>query len=183
MKAKNATVSSRESDHQEYDFALVIDGVTEITPEIENAPFDAGCDDATISMTHGRVYVEFSRSAESLEAAILSAISEIHNARIGAIVLRVDECDLVSQSEIARRIGRSRQLVHQYLAAQRGPGGFPPPACHLREETPLWQWCEVSHWLYDNNLICREVLEQAETVNAINAALLNERLRKRWSKV
>ena len=74
----------------EYDFALIVGGVSELTSAVEDALFQAGCDDATVSMQHGRLYIEFSRSALSLEDAIISAINDVRNANIGADVLRVD---------------------------------------------------------------------------------------------
>ncbi len=137
----------------EYDFALILRGVAELTSAIEDTLFIAGCDDATLSMQYGLLYLEFSRSANSLEDAIISAINDVRKARIGAEVLRVDECNLVTASEIARRIGRSRQLVHQYMNGMRGPGGFPPPECHLTDLAPLWAWCAVSYWLVQKNLL------------------------------
>ncbi|MFN6163357.1 MAG: hypothetical protein ACK5AC_13410 [Planctomycetota bacterium] len=130
-----------------FEFALIVGGVSELTPAVEDALFQAGCDDATVSMQHGRLYIEFSRSAVSLEDAIISAIRDVRKADIGAEVLRVDECSLVTASEIARRMGRTRQLVHQYMNGTRGPGGFPPPECHLTDHAPLWAWCAVSYWL------------------------------------
>ena len=62
---------------RQYDFALIFDGVSELTPAVEDAVFQAGCDDATVSMQHGRLYIEFSRSAVSLEDAIISAIHDV----------------------------------------------------------------------------------------------------------
>jgi hypothetical protein len=156
---------------QEFDFALVIDGPTALTPDVENALFDAGCDDATFSIQYGRLYAEFSREAASRKDAILTAIRDIHGAGVGATVLHVDECDLVTQAEIARRIGRTRQMVHQYITGQRGPGTFPPPACHLTENAPLWQWCAVSYWLGQHDLIRPEEGRNAEVVAAINNRL------------
>src|SRR4051812_16226446 len=79
----------------EYDFTLVLTGITELTPEAENALFEAGCDDATISVRSGRVFLTFSRTARSLKDAILSAIRNVKQANIGADVLRVDVCNLV----------------------------------------------------------------------------------------
>ena len=110
------TKATCESEH---DFALILGGVVELTSSIEDALFDAGCGDATLSMQYGLLYLEFSRSAKSLADAIISEINDIRKANIGADVLRVDECNLVTASEIARRIGRSRQLVHQYMTGQR----------------------------------------------------------------
>src|SRR4051794_13075881 len=112
---------------KEYEFSLVLNGVSELSEEVENALFESGCDDATLSISYGRIFMEFARSATSLKAAVLSAIRDVRNAGIKADVLYVDECNMVTQAEIARRIKRSRQLVHQYITGQRGPGGFPPP--------------------------------------------------------
>jgi hypothetical protein len=159
------------SCEREYDFALVIQGVPELSDSVTDALFNAGCDDATFRIQYGRLYGEFSRSAKSLEDAILSAIQNVHDARIGASVLRVDECNLVTPAEIGRRIGRSRQLVYQYINGIRGPGNFPAPECHLGEGSPLWAWCEVSYWLAANNIVRPEEGWNAEVVAAINTLL------------
>ena len=165
---KNQT--SQECE-REYDFALIVDGVHELTSEIEDALFTGGCDDATLSIQYGLLYVEFSRRAASLQDAIVSAIHQVQDGLKGAEVIRVDECNLVTAAEIARRINRSRQLVHQYMTGKRGPGGFPPPECHLTESAPLWAWCAVSYWLMQNNLLRPEESWNAEVVFAINNEL------------
>ena len=174
MKRTNDSTSERE-----YDFALVIGGVPELNAAVEDALFEAGCDDATLSIRYGLLYAEFSRTAASLQDAILSAVRDVRKAGVGAEVLRVDECDLVTPSEIARRIRRSRQLVFQYINAQRGPGGFPPPECHLSEGAPLWAWCAVSYWLAQNDIIRPEEGWNAEVVAAINNSLEAARQRRR----
>ena len=164
--------------HPEFEFTLVLDGITTVTAEVENALFEAGCDDATISLRQGRVYLTFSRAAATLKDAIISAIQDIHTAAIGADVLRVDQCDLVTQSEIARRIDRSRQLVSQYISGGRGPGGFPAPACNITDTAPLWYWCEVAQWLWSNDMISESDLRNAQDVTTINSVLEIERQRR-----
>lgn len=164
---------------REFDFALIVDGVEELTEAVANALFEAGCDDATPSMQHGLLYVEFSREAATLDQAILSGIGDVRRAGIGGEVLRVDECDLVTKADIARRANVSRQRVGQYIAGQRGPGGFPPPECHLTDDKPLWSWCEVSHWLASNHLLSPETHNEAEAVAAINNRLEMGRHRRR----
>lgn len=164
---------------REHDFALIVGDVPELTEEVEDALYEAGCDDATVSMQHGRLYIEFSRTASSLQDAVLSAIKQVHAAGIGAMVYRIDECDLVSASDIARRICRSRQQVHQYMRGQRGPGGFPPPECSLTEDKPLWAWCAVSFWLSENGIMRPEANWDAEVVAAINNALEMTHQRRR----
>jgi hypothetical protein len=164
-------VKKKGVSETEYDFTLVLTGVAELTTEVEDRLFEAGCDDATLSMRCGRAYLTFSRRAPSLKDAILSAIRDVRKAEVGADVLRVDVCDLVTQADVARRIGRTRQLVHQYITGARGPKGFPPPACHLSDDSPLWQWCEVAGWLHQNGIIKEDVLRQAQQVAVINSVL------------
>lgn len=163
----------------EFDFALIAGSVNELTPAVEDALFEAGCEDATLSIRYGLLYLEFSRSAKSIQDAILSAIRDVRKAGIGAQVLRVDECNLVTASDIARRIGRSRQLVFQYIKGQRGPGNFPPPEVQLAEGAPLWAWCAVSYWLAQNDIVRPEEGWNAEVVASINNWLEIERHRAR----
>lgn len=164
-------MSMAQNCEREYDFALILDGVRELTTDVEDALFEAGCDDATLSVQYGCICMEFARSALTLKDAILSAIRDVRKANIGAVVLRVDECDLVTPAEIARRTERSRQNIHQFITGQRGPGGFPAPECNLTEGQPLWTWCSVSYWLCQNDMIRPEELQEAQVVAAINNAL------------
>ncbi|MCL4206196.1 MAG: hypothetical protein KJ000_27245 [Pirellulaceae bacterium] len=168
---------NKKLNSREYDFTLVLDGVTELTEVVESALFEAGCDDATISLRSGRVFLTFSRRASSLKEAVISAIRAVNHADIGAVVLRVDSSNLATQADIARRIGRTRQLVHQYIAGVRGPGRFPPPACESADGAPLWYWCEVARWLWENDMIQEDVLRDAEELAVINSVLELQRQR------
>jgi hypothetical protein len=161
----------------EHEFTLVLAGISELTQNVVDALFEAGCDDATIASRSGRIVATFSRTAPSLKDAILTAIRCVRKANVGADVLRVDSCNLVTQADIARNIGRSRQLVHQYWTGARGPGGFPPPACELCDGTSLWLWCEVAFWLWEHDMIKEDVLRNAQQVEAINSVLEME-----WQK-
>ncbi|MDZ4818703.1 MAG: helix-turn-helix transcriptional regulator [Planctomycetota bacterium] len=160
-----------EACESEYDFVLVLRGISEATEEVESALFEVGCDDATISVRSGCVYLTFSRSAPSYKDAVLSAVRDVRKAGHGIEVLRVDDCNLVTQADIARRIGRTRQLVQQYINGTRGPGGFPPPACHIAERAPLWYWCEVSYWMSQNGIVKEQVAREATEVAIINCLL------------
>lgn len=160
-----------ESQTREYDFTLVLTGIAELTPAIVDSLIEAGCDDGTIAMRSGRPFMTFSRCAPSMKDAIISAIDNVRNANIGADVLRVDYCNLVTQSDIARRINRSRQLVHQYITGERGPGDFPSPVCGITDKVPLWYWCEVAGWLYQNNMVKEDVLRSATEVWLVNSVL------------
>jgi hypothetical protein len=161
----------RTSCEREHEFALVLTGISDFDDDFMDSLFEAGCDDATPCLRYGTVVLTFARSAGSLREAILSAIRDIRNAKLGVDVLQVDECNLVTQAEIARRSGRSRQVVHQYSSGKRGPGGFPPPACHITEGVPLWAWCSVAYWLRQNGMIKEQEFVDAQDVDLINSML------------
>ena len=167
-RLKNIQNTPRDPEH---DFVLILGDVAELTNEVEDALYEAGCSDATIGMQSGRLSLDFTRRAPSKKDAILSAIKDVRNAKIGARVIRVDDCDLVTQAEIGRRIERTRQLVHQYISGERGPGGFPPPACQITDGMPLWHWCEVAYWLAAHDMITEEAMVAARDTEAINAIL------------
>jgi hypothetical protein len=156
---------------REHEFVLVLSGVTELNSTVMDALFNAGCDDSTPSIRFGRVFLSFAREARSFKDAVFSAIRDVKKAEIGAEVLYVDDCNLVSQSDIARRIDRTRQQVQQYVSGTRGPGNFPAPVCDLADGHPLWQWCEVSYWLWQNAIIGEDVLNESRVVAAINSVL------------
>ncbi len=71
-----------------YEFTLVLKGAIELTEEIANQLFDAGCDDGTPGVCDGVFTIDFHREGRSLEEAIRSAISQVHGA--GCIVDRVE---------------------------------------------------------------------------------------------
>ncbi|NBX29075.1 hypothetical protein EBR04_01265 [bacterium] len=68
---------------REYDFSLILSGVTELTDDQAEAIFAAGCSDAPPSVIYGRVWLEFSRVATSYKDAELSAIRDVRRANIG----------------------------------------------------------------------------------------------------
>jgi len=70
-----------------YEFQLVFKEDTEITEELADRLFDAGCDDGTPGTFCGVPYISFHREAESLESAIRSAVADVQKA--GCVVERV----------------------------------------------------------------------------------------------
>ncbi len=71
-----------------YDFTLVLSPGTELTEELGNALFEAGCDDGSPGACEGIVSIDFHREAESLERAIRSAIVDVQKA--GCTVARAE---------------------------------------------------------------------------------------------
>ena len=50
-------------------------------------------------------------------------------------------------SDIASRIGRTRESVRLLITGARGPGGFPAPVTDPRSRYRLGRWSDVTHWL------------------------------------
>lgn len=150
-------------DH-EYGFTLIIEGDVEAAID---GLFEAGCDDATFGAVDRVQYADFDREAPTFARAVSSAISDVESVS-GLRVRRVEPDDLVTASEIAERLGRSREGVRLLAAGARGPGDFPPPVSHLRTRSRLWRWSEVADWAGQST---KEERERAGFVAALNAAL------------
>ena len=71
-----------------YDFTLVLADSLELTDELADDLFEAGCDDATPGTCNGVFSIDFHREAHSLETAIRSAIENMRTA--GYDVARVE---------------------------------------------------------------------------------------------
>lgn len=151
-------------------FTLLLDNEDELTTELEDALFEAGCDDGILYSKNQVVYIEFDREAESLEDAVISAINDVESA--GFQVARVEPSDLVTSAEISRRAQRSRQSVAQIIKGKRGKGGFPIPVAGLTGKTSVWSWAEVSSWLLKKEKIDNPFLvKKAEVIREINDTL------------
>ncbi|MBI1904442.1 MAG: hypothetical protein HYS13_25380 [Planctomycetia bacterium] len=71
-----------------YDFTLVLSGVTELTDELADRLFEAGCDDGSPGSCNRVVTIDFHRRAASLEAALRAAITSVRTA--GCRVERIE---------------------------------------------------------------------------------------------
>ena len=63
-----------------YEFTLILSGPLELTEEIADELFEAGCDDGTPGTRDGVFSIDFHRDASSLEEAIRSAIANVKSA-------------------------------------------------------------------------------------------------------
>ena len=63
-----------------YGFTLILSGSVELTEDVADALFEAGCDDATPGTCNGVFSIDFHREANSLEEAIRSAIANVRSA-------------------------------------------------------------------------------------------------------
>lgn len=162
----------QEKAMSEYEFVLVIDGPVDEEAVIE-ALYEVGCSDATFGSVDGVGLGEFIREAPSFSAAVMSAIRDVES--VSALhVARVEPDDLVTLSEIAERLGRTRESVRLLVAGERGKGDFPPPVSHSRARSRLWRWSDVAEWA---SAVSDEERERARFVAALNAALELRRAR------
>lgn len=91
-----------------FSFTLLLSGIDELTSEIENKLFEAGCDDAILGIHAGTPYLAFDREADSLEEAIRSALHDVEAANVGLEVIRV-----VPPGE------ETIEMINTYLKARR----------------------------------------------------------------
>jgi hypothetical protein len=73
-----------------YQFTLILSGVSEIPPDVADALFTATGGDIEFNLRDNVAYLEFDRAAPSLQAAIDSAIAQIEGADCGIRVARVE---------------------------------------------------------------------------------------------
>lgn len=71
-------------------FILVLSGVSEITPELADALYEATRGDIELNMLNGVAFVEFERIAQTLREAVTSAIRDIESAGVGVRIVRVE---------------------------------------------------------------------------------------------
>ena len=76
--------------NQAYQFTLVYEGPAELTQELEDAIFRAGCGDATLGISEGRLVLDFCRRSTSFEEALVSAIGDVRRAGLPYPLTRVE---------------------------------------------------------------------------------------------
>ncbi len=81
---------------QEYEFTLILSGVPELTREVLDALYEAGCDDALIGMRDGMAYAEFCREGASFQEAMQSATRDVERTGVSAKVEQVERDELVT---------------------------------------------------------------------------------------
>lgn len=154
-----------------HQFILVLKNTHLSMSHIEDNLYKSGCDDALIHFNKDTIYLDFDREACSLEEAVISAINTIQSSSLGLEVISVSPENLVTESEIAKRLNLTRQTVSLWIKKERRQH-FPNPVMRLREKSSLWNWSEVTAWLYKNNIINdKDLVNNAFFLANINAAL------------
>ena len=77
-------------------------------------------------------------------AAVAGLVERVTKAVPAAVPLRVDQ-DLVSVSDIAQRVGRTRESVRLLVEAKRGPGASRPVGV-VGDGIKVWPWSVVLEW-------------------------------------
>lgn len=152
-----------------YAFTIIASGLDTEADDFEERFFDAGCDDATISVQKGAIVLEFTREARNFAHALVSAVKAVQAA--GAKVEHIEPDYLVSLSEIAGRAEVSKAAVSLYAKGERAEG-FPAPVARVTTESPLWDWFEVARWMYRRRTLSLSVVVEAKIVKEANLALL-----------
>jgi len=166
-----------------YNFTLIVEGADLQTEDAQNALFEAGCDDATFGAVDGVQFAEFDREASSYVEALTSAIVAIQRAILGARIVHVEPDELVTMSEIAERVGRSRESIRLLIAGKRGPGAFPAPVSHVQTRNRLWRLPDILRWFathYDDEFgqVLVNSPENPDVTAMMNALLTYHRYEK-----
>jgi predicted transcriptional regulator len=165
-----------------HEFTLILKNVDENTSNLEDSLYKAGCEDALINFRNGTVYLDFERTASSFDQAVISAINDVESATIGAIVANVAPEDLVTESEVAKRLDIKRQAVSLWIKGERRKTmpPFPKPVMKLTDKSPLWKWREIAEWLFKNRIIKeKEIVKNASFLEDVNVALEERDPKKR----
>src|SRR5437762_1349528 len=110
-RGKAMARTATEPKKRVWTFTIILDGVPELTDEVADALYEAGCDDALVGSRDGVVFLDFDREANSFQDAVVSAMTAVESAGIGARVIRIEPDELVTMAEIARRTRRSRESI------------------------------------------------------------------------
>ena len=125
--------------------------------------------DAIVSRLAGVPYVTFLQDAPSGTEAARRLVSRVHD--LGGKVQSVD-FDYVTRSEIAERLGATRQAVALWVAGDR-KAGFPFPRPAIQAGVSLWCWSDVVDWATVSN---HAVGEGVRLLSADEIAVINGEL-------
>ncbi len=72
-----------------YSFSLYFQGPTELSPDLEDALFEAGCSEALVGIQDGMLFLDFDRESASYQEALTSAIADVNRAGLGLRLVNV----------------------------------------------------------------------------------------------
>lgn len=122
------------------------------------------CDYCTVSETKGML--TFSCNSEDVEGATtlreaieltIAALQKVE----GLFLVSIEPRDLVTASEIATRLGKSREYIRQCIAGNSTKNPFPYPVTGNGDKSSLWSWQDVAIWA-----VKKEYLEPSAVAHA-----------------
>ena len=81
-----------------YHFTVVLAGLREISDDLAEALFEAGCDDGSPGSSQGVATIGFDREAESFEHAVRSAIADVQKAGCHVAWVTIEPEDLAGSA-------------------------------------------------------------------------------------
>mgnify|MGYP003585398638 CR=1 FL=1 len=141
---------------------------------------EAGCDDALVGIGQpGRLALEFSREAETAEAALRSALADVHAAVPTAQLIEASP-DLVGLTDVADAVGVSRQNMRKLMLSHAG--SFPAPV--HEGTTSLWHLADVLAWLQAKGgyTLSEELMELARVALQVNISKESARVSSKVSR-
>lgn len=157
-----------------YHFHLITNKTDVLTDEqlfeLSDLLYEAGCDDGTVAVMNGTLYVSFDRESDSYEDAVISALNDVE--KIDSLrVVSVDAGEWVGLTDAAILSGITKSTLSRYSKGNRGSGGFPSPKRKIDSKNPLWKWSEIAAWLNAHGKASEELAKNAEFTETINASL------------
>lgn len=129
---------------------------------------DSGCDDALVGTGQpGRLALEFTREAESAQAAVHSALADVKGAVPSANLVEAVP-DFVGLTDVAELVGVSRQAMRKLMLSHVAT--FPAPV--HEGSASIWHLAEVLGWLEEKGgyALERTMLETARAALEVNLA-------------
>jgi predicted DNA-binding transcriptional regulator AlpA len=156
-----------------FEFTIIASGLDAEADDFMDRLYEAGCDDASVSYQKGLLLLEFTREAKDFAHAVISAFENVHKA--GAQVERFEPDYLVTLTDIAERTGLSKAAISLYAKGERGKA-FPSPVARITTDSPLWDWVDVSRWMYAQKRVAMETVLAARTVREASEWVRTEKM-------
>jgi hypothetical protein len=81
-----------------FQFTLILTGIRDLSPEVTDALYEAGFDDALVGRAAGVPYIDVNhRRAESLEQAVRQAIRDMEKAGFRVVRVESDAANVITR--------------------------------------------------------------------------------------
>lgn len=131
-----------------WDFSLILSGIDADEDNGFDTLWRACADEPLIGTYDGVSEALFSREADTVEDAVLSAIADVE--RIGGVhVVGLRDESFWTLADIAERSGRSPEELSETIA--RADSAFPSHLSDPDETDPLWRAQDVIDWFREHD--------------------------------